>query len=106
MDAPRTRQAMRFSVRFLRHRGRILPYREVVNRPALLGELRIEECRDEGLHRYVRTATLHAEAASAHDATVPRLYDVRLVAMSPLAFTLAGLERIDGAEYSQSRLVT
>jgi len=38
---------MRFAVRFLRYRGRIVPYREVVNRPALVGELRIEECHDE-----------------------------------------------------------
>ena len=97
---------MRFAVRFLRYRGRIVPYREVVNRPALVGELRIEECHDEELHRYVRTATLHHGSASTYRADVPRLYDVRLMAMSPLAFTLTGLERIDGAEYAQSWLVT
>ena len=34
---------MRFAVRPLRYRGRILPWREVVNRPALVGDLRIEE---------------------------------------------------------------
>ena len=38
---------MRFAVRPLRYRGRILPWREVINRPALVGDLRIEECRDE-----------------------------------------------------------
>jgi len=97
---------MRFAVRFLRYRGRIVPYREVVNRPALLGELRIEECHDDELHRYLRTATLNCESASTYRADVPRLYDVRLMAMSPLAFTLTGLERIDGAEYAQSWLVS
>jgi len=56
MDAPRARRAMRFSVRFLRHRGRILPYREVVNRPALAGELRVEQCHDNALHRFVHIA--------------------------------------------------
>jgi hypothetical protein len=96
---------MRFAVRFLRYRGRIVPFREVVNRPALVGELRIEECHDDELHRYVRTATLHHESASSYRADVPRLYDVRLMAMSPLAFTLTGLERIDGAEFAQSWLV-
>jgi hypothetical protein len=45
--------------RFLRNRGRIVPYREVVNRPALVGELRIEECHDEEPHRYLRIAMLH-----------------------------------------------
>ena len=97
---------MRFAVRFLRYRGRIVPYREVVNRPALVGELRIEECRDDELHRYVRTATLHHEPTSIYSANAPRLYDVRLMAMSPLAFTLTGVERLDGAEYAQSWLVT
>ena len=97
---------MRFAVRFLRYRGRIIPYREVVNRPALVGELRIEECHEEEVHRYVRTATLHNESVSTYRADVPRLYDVRLMAMSPQAFTLTGLERIDGAEYAQSWLVT
>ena len=97
---------MRFAVRFLRYRGRIVPFREVMNRPALTGELRIEECRDEGLHRYVRTATLHHESTSTYSAATPRLYDVCLMAMSPQAFTLTGLERIDGVEYAQSWLIT
>ena len=96
---------MRFAVRFLRYRGRIVPYREVVNRPALVGELRIEECHDDELHRYARTAALHHESTSTYRADAHRLYDVRLMTMSPLAFTLTGLERIDGAEYAQSWLV-
>jgi hypothetical protein len=37
---------------------------------------------------------------------IPRLYDVRIVSMSPQAFTLTGFERIEGAEYAQSWLVT
>jgi len=47
---------MRFAVRLLRYRGRILPWREVINRPTLVGDLRIEEVRDEELRRYLRTA--------------------------------------------------
>jgi hypothetical protein len=47
----------------------------------------------------VRTATLHA-SSSTYGANDPRLYDVRLMAMSPLAFTRTGLERIDAAEYA------
>ena len=76
---------MRFAVRFLRYRGRILPWREVVNRPEIVGDLRVEECHDDELHRFVRTATLHDEV-SCFDATAARLYDVRLMAMRPLAF--------------------
>jgi hypothetical protein len=96
---------VRFSVRFLRYRGRILPWREVVNRPAVVGDLRIEECRDEDLRRFVRTATLHDCAASSFNIEAPRLFDVRLMAMSPSAFSLSGLERIEGADYAQSWLV-
>jgi hypothetical protein len=46
---------MRFAIRFLRYRGRILPWREVMNQDPRTGDLRIEECLDEELHRYVRT---------------------------------------------------
>jgi hypothetical protein len=35
----------------------------------------------------------------------PTLYDVHIVAMSPQAFTLAGFENVDGAQYAQSWLV-
>ena len=49
---------MRFAIRFLRHRGRILPWRDVMNQEARIGDLRIEECLDAELHRYVRVARL------------------------------------------------
>jgi hypothetical protein len=62
---------VRFCVRFLRYRGRILPWREVANRPAKVGDLRIEECRDEELRRFVRTATLHDHAVSTFSADAP-----------------------------------
>jgi hypothetical protein len=37
---------------------------------------------------------------------LPLLYDVTLPAMSPQAFTLIGFERIEGADYAQSWLIT
>ena len=94
---------MRFAIRFLR-RGRIIPWREIVNQEPLIGDLRIEECLDAELHRYVRTARLFNNSAIYSD-TLPELLDVRLVAMSPRAFTLAGLERVADVEYAQSWLV-
>ena len=96
---------MRFAVRFLRHRGRIIPWRMVANQLVKIGDLRIEECRDEELHRYVRTAKLFADDTTRYSVTLPELLDVRLISMSPQAFTLAGFERIEGAEYAQSWLV-
>lgn len=97
---------MRFTIRYLRYRGRILPWREVINRPALRGDLRIEESFDEELHRYLRTARLFDERVVLPSNARPELRDARIVAMSPQAFTLAGFERIDGVDYAQSWIVT
>lgn len=97
---------MRFLVRFLRHHGRILPWREVMNRSPLLGDLRIEECRDEELRRYVKTARLFDEATVLPNKNMPQLLDVHIMAMSPQAFTLTGFERNDGVDYAQSWLVS
>ena len=95
---------VRFAVRLLRHRGRLLPWRDVVNRPPLVGDLRIEEVRDEELRRYLRTALW--DDLSARPAVDRQcLFDVHIVGMSPQAFSLTGFERVDGAEYAQSWLV-
>jgi hypothetical protein len=97
---------MRLAVRFLRHRGRIIPWRQVANQPARVGDLRIDECRDAELRRYVQAAKLFPLDASRYMDGLPELLDVRIIGMSPQAFTLAGFERVDGAEYAQSWLVT
>ena len=96
---------MRFAVRFLRYRGRILPWREVMNRPALVGDLRVEARMDEELRRYVKLARLVDLFSVVSHAPERELLDVTLVAMSPQAFTLTGFERENGAEYAQSWLV-
>src|SRR5487761_2613638 len=97
---------MRFAVRFLRHRGRVIPWRTIANQSAKVGDLRIEECRDEELRRYVRTAKLlPGDSAGIYALRLPELLDVRIVGMSPQAFTLSGFERIEGIESAQSWLV-
>jgi hypothetical protein len=97
---------MRFVVRLLRYRGRILPWRDVMNQEPKCGDLRIEECLDKDLRRYVRTARLFDEANVLPSRPLPELLDVRLLAMSPQAFTLTGFERAGGVEYAQSWLVS
>jgi hypothetical protein len=98
---------VRFAVRFLRHKGRVIPWRDVVNRLPKVGDVRIEEIRDDELRRYVRTARLFPDDGSVVFGTnVPELHDVRVIGMSQQAFTLAGLERIEGAEFAQSWLVS
>ena len=76
-----------------------------MRRPALVGDLRIEECRDEELRRTLRTALLWDECCVQPSEDRPRLLDVHIIGMSPQAFTLSGFERIDGAEYMQSWIV-
>ena len=58
------------------------------------------------LHRFLRTTRLFSVANSIYSDKLPELLDVRLMAMSPQAFTLAGFERVAGVEYAQSWLVT
>ena len=87
-------------------RARILPWRDVVNQEPRVGDLRIEECLDRELHRYVRTARLFDVSSAIYSDKLPELLDVRLTAMSPQAVTLAGFERVAGVEYAQSWLVT
>jgi hypothetical protein len=76
-----------------------------MNQEPRIGDLRIEECLDEELHRYVRTACLFDTDSVIYSAARPKLLDVRLMAMSPQAFTLTGFERVAGVEYAQSWLV-
>lgn len=96
-----------FAIRLLRYRGRIIPWRDVVNRPPKIGDVRIEELRDDDVHRYVRTAKLFPDdGAVVFGLPPPELRDVRVIGMSQQAFTLAGLERIDGVDYAQSWLVS
>jgi hypothetical protein len=95
-----------FVVHFLRYRGRILPWREIVYQPPRSGDLRVEQCYDEELRHHVRQARLLDPYAPGRRTDAPTLHDARLIGMSPSAFSLAGFERADGAEYAQSWLVT
>ena len=70
-----------------------------------LGELRVGQLFDEDLLRHLRFAQLVNPQRSAGPDALPALYDPVLIAMGPQPFTLAGFERIEGADYAQSWLV-
>jgi hypothetical protein len=97
---------MRFCVLCLRYRGRILPKREWSNRAPAVGDLRVEQLYDEDLARHVRIARIVSLERVVDADAMPALYDPVLIAMSPLAFSLTGFERIGGTDYAQSWLVT
>ena len=97
---------MRFRVLRLRYRGRPLPKNEWMNRAPAVGDLRVEQLFDDELRRYLRVARVVSVARVKDPDELPPLCEPLLVAMSPQAFTLAGFERQDGADFAQSWLVT
>jgi hypothetical protein len=96
---------MRFAVVPMRHRGRPVARHELANCPPVVGDLRVEEVRDEALGRYVRMARVLDPTRPIGADLLPTLRDPVLIAMNPLAFTLSGLERVGDQDYAQSWLV-
>jgi hypothetical protein len=85
----------------------VLSRSDVANQPPVVGDLRVEEMMDRALGRYLRMARLRSDDGHAIGTSlVPDLYDVHLISMSPSAFSLTGIERVDSAEFAQSWLVT
>lgn len=97
---------MRFTILRLRYRGRPLPKHEWMNRAPAIGDLRVEQVFDDELRRYLRLARVVSLVRVKDPDELPPLYEPLLVAMSPQAFTLAGFERENGADFAQSWLVT
>jgi hypothetical protein len=97
---------MRFRVQRLRDKGRLLPRHEWLNRAPVIGDLRVEQVFDDDRRRHLVVArVVNVRRVKAPD-ELPPLYEPVLVAMSPFAFSLAGFERVEGADYSQSWLVS
>lgn len=86
---------MRFRVIPMRDRGVRMPLRELANQESFVGELVIYECVDEPSKHTLRVAALHGANQTSLD-ILPPLYDVAIVGMAPLAFSLRGYERIEG----------
>jgi len=83
---------MRFRVYLLRHRGRRLAWREVVNGPSYAGDLVSEQVTvgEEQLSRL----TLRCNDPVV-PAPIPALYQPTLLSFSPLALRLRGFERVE-----------
>ena len=96
---------MRFAVVPMRSRGRPLPRAELANATPWIGDVRIEEIRDEQLMRYVRTARVLLLDRPRAANVLGELLEPQIVAMSPQAFTLSGFERVGEQCYAQSWLV-
>jgi len=68
---------MRFAVRRLRYKGRLLPKHEWMNRPPAIGDLRVEQVFDEELRRYLRLARVVSVGRVKDPDELPPLYGKR-----------------------------
>lgn len=84
--------SMRFKVYPLRYRGRRLAWRDVINGPSYVGDLRTHEMT-AGDERFLVASLFPDDPAS--DDRLPPLYEPVLTGMAPLAMWLRGFERID-----------
>lgn len=72
---------MRFAVVPMRRRGRPVDRHELANRIPVVGDLRVEEVRDDALGRYVRTARVVDPIRPIDPDLLPALRDPVLIAM-------------------------
>jgi hypothetical protein len=85
---------VKFKVYLLRKRGRRLPWREVQNGPAYVGDL-ITHSVDVSGERYKVLGLRPADPIG--EPPIPELYEPVLLGFSPLAFRIRGFERLDEA---------
>jgi hypothetical protein len=83
---------MRFKVYPLRYRGRRLAWREVINGPAYIGDLRTHEVT--ACDERFTVATLFPDEPASED-RLPPLYQPILSGFATLAMRLRGFERVE-----------
>ena len=90
---------MRFKVYPLRVRGRRLPWREVINGPSFIGDLRTYQIQVSGEWNMVATLASSDPVARSQ---LPDLFEPVQTGFATLAFRLRGFERVDapGGAYS------
>jgi hypothetical protein len=69
---------------------------DVANRLSWIGDLRIEELRDELLMRYVRMARVLVLDRPRAAEVLGELFEPQIIAMSPQAFTLCQAMSVSG----------
>lgn len=88
---------MLLKVRPLRYRGRRLPWREVENGPAYVGELTTYSMHSDR-HGCYRAVRLVKPSDGLGTRLLPELFEPELVQISNRALHIRGFERWDGEE--------
>ena len=92
---------MRVRVSRMRERGVPRPRAEIGKGNDVIGDLLIEEARDEVLGRTLRIARV-APAQPMDKPPLSPIADVVILWMGPQGFVLTGFETIDAAQFAQS----
>jgi hypothetical protein len=87
---------VRFKVYLMRKNGRRLLWREIVNGPSYIGDLRTYHTNFAGAHYHV--ATLARTDSPVAGSAISDLYEPVLLGFSPLAFRLRGFERVESGD--------
>ena len=91
---------MRVHVRTMRRNGRNLPSKELMSQPPIAGFLEVNEQRDIELGRNTVRARL-IDDKSGND-VLPELSSALLIWAAKNSMRVAGLERVDSADYAQT----
>jgi hypothetical protein len=93
---------MKVKVRPMRHQGRNMHQKEMMERPPIVGELVVSEARDPELQRAVmRARLLDISKGTKHD-LLPQLSDAQLRVFEGKTMRLTGFEQIDKAAFAQT----
>jgi len=95
---------MRLSVVVMFENGRPKGRDQVTRTTPMVGSLQIGYRHDSRRNRAVRVARLH-DPADAEEDILPPLESAELVGMTDVAFTLTGVEQVDGRYVAQTWLV-
>lgn len=90
---------MQYEVLPLFERGKRKPKKAYSSEPRLTACVRMHQCRETPLGREATVATV--TSAGSGSGALPELYDARVDGMAILAFTIEGVEFIDGHMYQQ-----
>ncbi|HYD58990.1 MAG TPA: hypothetical protein VEC35_01450 [Noviherbaspirillum sp.] len=97
---------MKVSVVRLWNEGKQVPRWQLSTLKPVVGELRIQESRDDHLNRFMRSAHLFDFSQRGHPDALPPLVDAAVLYIKGSTMSISGFERGDmGPTYAQTWLI-
>jgi hypothetical protein len=95
-------QAMYFLITRMREKGVARDWKDIRQTSGIRADINIRNQMCEQLNRTSEVAEVRPQGMPLDAVPIPPLLDARLSGMATNAFTLSGLEEIDGCLYAQS----